>query len=53
MDISEQCQEDEDAMDLNKLYSALSSSSASQLSRKELEQYLSQPRALSNEDILL
>lgn len=44
--------DDEDAIDFNKLYSAPSSSSASYNSNKELDQYLNQPRALSNEDTL-
>lgn len=50
MDTNEECQDDENAIDFNKLYSAPSSSSASQQSNKELEQFLSQPRAMNNED---
>lgn len=44
---------DEELLDFNKLYSPVSSPlTTSQSSKKELEEYLDQPRAASNEDIL-
>lgn len=52
MDTREEDRDDEDAIDFNRLYSPPSSSTGSQSLKKELEQYLKEPRATRNEDPL-